>query len=192
MGVEIGGIIEGTPIAAPSYLPFFEAAESLGALIFIHPYYIGPRPSMELHYLTNLIGNPLETDIAISLLILEGVLEKYPKLKLLASHGGGHLPYAIGRIDHGYRVRKEVGAGIPSCPSTYLANNVYYDCITHDPKALVYLKNKLGLSKIVLGSDYPFDMSLEDPVSFVKQNAELTEAEKESILAGNWESLAFI
>ena len=187
VGVEIGGSIEGTPLADPCYLPFFEAAEALNALIFIHPYYVGPRPGMERQYLTNLLGNPLETSIAISLLILEGVFEKYPRLKLVAAHGGGYLPYGIGRIDHGYRVRKEVGQGISAKPSTYLANNIYCDCITHDPEALVYLKNKMGISKIFLGSDYAFDMGLDDPVGFIEQNAGLTEPEKESILAGNWE-----
>jgi len=187
VGVEIGGSIEGTPLADPCYLPFFEAAEALNALIFIHPYYVGPRPGMEPQYLTNLLGNPLETSIAISLLILEGVLEKYPRLKLVAAHGGGFLPYGIGRIDHGYRVRKEVGQEISTKPSVYLNNNIYCDCITHDPEALVYLKNKLGISKVILGSDYPFDMGLEDPVGFIEQNTGLTEPEKESILAGNWE-----
>jgi len=189
VGIEIGGLIEGTPLADPYYLPFFEAAEALNALIFIHPYYVGPRPGsgMERQYLTNLLGNPLETSIAISLLILEGVLEKYPRLRLVAAHGGGFLPYGIGRIDHGYRVRKEVGQEIPTNPSIYLRNNIYCDCITHDPEALVYLKDKLGISKVILGSDYPFDMGLEDPVGFIEQNTGLTEPEKESILAGNWE-----
>ena len=189
VGIEIGGIIEGTSLADPYYLPFFEAAEALNALIFIHPYYVGPRPGsgMERQYLTNLLGNPLETSIAISLLILEGVLEKYPRLRLVAAHGGGFLPYGIGRIDHGYRVRKEVGQEIPTNPSIYLRNNIYCDCITHDPEALVYLKDKLGISKVILGSDYPFDMGLEDPVGFIEQNTGLTEPEKESILAGNWE-----
>jgi len=140
---------------------------------------------MEPQYLTNLLGNPLETSIAISLLILEGVLEKYPRLKLVAAHGGGFLPYGIGRIDHGYQVRKEVGQGISAKPSTYLANNIYCDCITHDPEALVYLKNKLGISKVVLGSDYPFDMGLEEPVDFIQQNTGLTELEKAAILADN-------
>jgi len=185
VGVEIGGSIEGIPLSDPGYLPFFEAAEALNALIFIHPYYVGPRLGMELQYLTNLLGNPLETSIAVSLLILEGVLEKYPRLKLVAAHGGGFLPYGIGRIDHGYRVRKDVGREIPARPSIYLRNNIYCDCITHDPEALVYLKNKLGISKVVLGSDYPFDMGLEDPVGFIEQNTGLTELEKESILADN-------
>ena len=190
VGVEIGGVIEGTPIADSSYLPFFEAAESLKAVISIHPYaFFGSRSGLERHYLSNLIGNPLETSITISLLILEGVFEKYPKLRLIAAHGGGYLPYGIGRIDHGHRVRKEVGPGISSDPSVYLARNVYCDCITHDPKALVYLKNRLGLSQVVLGSDYPFDMDLDDPVGFIEQNPELTEVEKKAILAENWEQL---
>lgn len=192
VGVEIGGVIEGTPIADPSYLPFFEAAEALGAVIFIHPYFVGPRPGLERHYLTNLIGNPLESSIAIGLLILEGVFQKYPKLKVLAAHGGGYLPYGIGRIDHGYRVRKETGPDLEACPSIFLGTNVYCDCITHDPKALVYLKNKLGVGKVLLGSDYPFDMGLDDPVGFVKENPELTEQEKEAILFRNSERLGLV
>jgi len=186
VGVQIGGSIEGTALADPCYLPFWEAAEALNAWVFIHPYYVGPRPGMERQYLTNLLGNPLETSIAISLLILDGVFEKYPRLKVVAAHGGGYLPYGIGRIDHGYRVRKEVGQEIPNNPSIYLHNNIYCDCITHDPEALVYLKNKMGLSKIFLGSDYAFDMGPEDPVGFIEQNTGLTEPEKEAILAGNW------
>ncbi len=156
VGIEIGGIVEGTPLSDPRYLPFFEAAEALNALIFIHPYNVGPRPGLEPHYLTNLLGNPLKTSIVISLLILEGVLEKYPGLKLIAAHGGGFLPYSIGRIDHGYQVREEVGREIPAKPSIYLGNNIYCDCITHDPEALVYLKNKLGINKVILTPPFNF------------------------------------
>jgi len=186
VGIEIGGIIEGTHLSDPRYLPFFEAAEALNALIFIHPYYVGPWPGLEPQYLTNLVGNPLKTTIAISLLILEGVLKKYPRLKIIAAHGGGFLPYGIGRIDHGYKVREETGPEIPEKPSIYMGKNIYCDCITHDPEALVYLKNKVGINKVLLGSDYPYDMGLEDPVGFIEQNTGLTELEKECILADNW------
>jgi aminocarboxymuconate-semialdehyde decarboxylase len=117
---------------------------------------------MGQYYLWNMYGNPSETGLTAADLILSGTLERLPSLKILLSHGGGTLPYIIGRFDHGFEVRPEPRSRIKRAPSTFL-RQFYFDTITHSTDALRYLVQHAGADHVLLGSDYPFDMGYEHP-----------------------------
>ncbi len=157
-GVEIGTTMEDVPLDDPRFDSFFSAAEELNAPVMLHPYYVGVKSQFADFYMTNLIGNPLETAIAASRLILSGCLDRHPKLKVLLVHAGGFLPFQIGRLDHGYAVRSETSAHIKQPPSTYL-NRFYFDTITHADVPLKFLINLVGKDRVVIGTDIPFDMA---------------------------------
>lgn len=161
-GVEIGASIEGRPLSDPSYEEFFSECERRNWPIFIHPYYVGDKQGYESYYFTNLIGNPLDTTLASASLIFSGVLDRHPRLRILLAHGGGYLPYQIGRLDHGYEVRSE-SRTCTHPPSSYL-HRFFYDTITFHDKALGFLMHIVGSDRVVLGTDDPFDMSEAQPV----------------------------
>src|SRR5687768_9820199 len=137
-GVEIGTTMEKVPLDDERFGPFFAAAEELDVPVLLHPYYVGIRPNLTDFYMTNLTGNPLETCIAASRLILSGFLDRHPRLKVVLVHAGGFMPYQIGRLDHGFRVRSESNAAISAPPSTYL-RRFWYDTITHAARPLKFL-----------------------------------------------------
>ena len=166
-GVEIGTHINGVYPGDARFRPFWEACESLGALVFIHPVEGGGRAELRDYYMWNVIGNPLETTIAAGHLILSGVMETFPRLKILLAHGGGALPYLRGRLDRGFQVRPEIGKVIAQPPGEYL-KRFYFDSITHNPDVLRALMDFAGADHILLGSDYPFDMGNENPVERVR------------------------
>lgn len=157
-GVEIGTVMERVPLDDPRFDPFFSAAEELGAPVVLHPYYVGPKPQLGDFYMTNLIGNPLDTTIAAARLILSGCLDRHPKLNVVLVHAGGFMPYQIGRLDHGYCVRSETSAVIRQPPSTYLSR-FYFDTITHADLPLKFLVDLVGPEHVVIGTDLPFDMA---------------------------------
>ena len=166
-GVEIGTQVNGVYPGDERFRPFWEACEALGALVFMHPVEGGGRPEFRDYYLWNVIGNPMDTTVAAGHLILSGVMDAYPRLKVLLAHGGGALPYIHGRLDRGYRQRPEINRVIPRPPSEYL-RQFYFDTITHDADALHYLVKLVGADHVLLGSDYPFDMGNEEPVDHVR------------------------
>lgn len=156
LGAEIGPEVEGTPLDDPGVVGILEAAQRLGVPLVLHPYYVGPRPGFEDFYMTNLIGNPLSTCVCAARLILSGVLDRLDRLEVVLMHGGGFLPYQIGRLDHGWRVRQE--ASRPErAPSEYL-RRFTYDTITHRPDALRWLVDTVGADRVAYGTDFPFDM----------------------------------
>jgi aminocarboxymuconate-semialdehyde decarboxylase len=157
-GVEIGTVMENVPLDDRRYDPFFSAAEELDVPVMLHPYYVGSKPQLGDYYMTNLIGNPLDTTIAAARLILSGCLDRHPKLKVVLVHAGGFLPFQIGRLDHGYDVRTETNANIKRPPSTYL-NRFYVDTITHANLPLKFLIDLFGKDNVVIGTDLPFDMA---------------------------------
>jgi aminocarboxymuconate-semialdehyde decarboxylase len=165
-GAEIGPSIEDVPLDAPALRPVLATAQELGVPLLLHPYYVGPRSGLEDFYLVNLLGNPLQTTISASRLILSGTLDELPTLDVVLCHGGGFLPYQQGRLDHGWRVRPEAG-GASEEPSSYL-RRFHYDTITHAAAPLRFLLNSVGADRVVYGTDYPFDMaagSLREQVS---------------------------
>lgn len=156
-GAQIGPHIEGTALDDATLRPVLEAASDLGVPLVIHPYYVGSSsPELDEFYLTNLQGNPWQTAVCASRLIFSGVLDELPDLNLVLVHGGGHLPFQIGRLDHGYRVRPE--ASRPQyAPSQYL-QRFHYDTLTHRPEATRNLIEQVGAHRVVFGTDMPFDM----------------------------------
>jgi aminocarboxymuconate-semialdehyde decarboxylase len=157
-GAEIGTTVEQTPLDDPRFAPFFSMAEALDVPIVLHPYYVGVRPSLTDFYMTNLTGNPLETCIAASRMILSGFLDRHPRLKVILVHAGGFMPFQIGRLDHGFRVRPESRSAITAPPSTYL-RRFWYDTITHAAMPLKFLVDLAGPDRVLLGTDLPFDMA---------------------------------
>lgn len=170
-GVEIGTTVEGKTLDDESYDTFFTACETLDWPVFLHPYYVGDKTGLSKYYLTNLIGNPLDTAVGAASLIFGGVLDRHPKLRVLLAHGGGYFPYQIGRLDHGYTVREE-SKTIPQNPSSYL-RRFYYDEITFNSKALSFLIQQVGADRVVIGTDYPFDMAESQPLDLLNQVPEL-------------------
>src|SRR5216684_261886 len=162
--IEIGTHVNGRDLDDPAIVDILAAAEALDMAIFVHPQ--GPsigEERMKVFYLPFMVGYPADTSLAIARLILGGVLERLPKLRICFAHGGGSLPAVLGRLDHGYSVRPEPKKFISRLPSTY-AQKLYFDTLTHDPRMLELLCEKFGSHRIMLGSDYPFDMGVEHPL----------------------------
>jgi aminocarboxymuconate-semialdehyde decarboxylase len=179
-GVEISSNVDGRELADPEFRPFFAAAEELGVLVFMHPLGFTHGQRLSEHYFNNLIGNPLESTIAIGHLIFGGVLDDHPGLKLCIAHGGGYLPGYIGRMDHAFRAREDCRQYIRREPSTYL-RQLYFDTLVFDRLQLNHLVEAYGAGHLMMGTDYPFDMSEPDPVGF---HAGLSEGDREKILGG--------
>jgi aminocarboxymuconate-semialdehyde decarboxylase len=180
-GIEIGSNVEGEELASDRFRPFFAAAEELGVLIFMHPLGFTHGQRLAEHYLDNIIGNPLESTIALSHLIFSGVLGAYPDLKLCVAHGGGYLPGYWGRMDHAFRAREDCRQHIDREPSSYL-RQVWLDTLVFDEEQLHSLVRSHGPDKLCLGTDYPFDMAEPDPVGF---HASIPEKDKARVLGLN-------
>jgi len=183
-GVEIGTNVNGSYLGAAQLRPFWAAAAALGAFIMIHPVPGMGGPTMREYYLWNAFGNPAETALAASHMILSGLLDEFPNLKICLLHGGGYLPYQIGRLDRAYAVRPEVQAKLSAPPSSYF-KRFYFDTVTHSAAALSYLIDLVGVEHVLLGSDYPFDMGYENPAHLVEELPGLNETERMAILGGN-------
>ena len=155
-GVEIASAYLGRDLSNMDFEPFWELAEKLGAVILIHPQgsTLGERTLP--FYLSNIIGMPLDTTLALSHLIFSGVFDRYPHLKVCAVHGGGYFPAYIGRFDHGYRVRPE-SRTMRHPPNEYL-RQIYFDTVVFRPDILRGLIDRAGNEQVVVGTDYPFDM----------------------------------
>jgi len=178
--VEIGTCPAGRDFDDPALLPFFEACADLDVAIFVHP--ANPLVGQERltkYYFPLIVGNPLETALAISKLIFGGVLERLPSLCVCFAHGGGAFPFTLARLDHGWKVRPEGPAAIPKPPREY-ARRLYFDSLTLSPANLRFLVEQFGAERVVLGSDYPFDMGSDDPVAALAQ-AELPAVDRERI-----------
>jgi len=176
-GVEIGSHVGKRELGDQAFWPIYEALEGLAVPIFIHPHHVAGMDRLQDFYLSNLIGNPLDTTIAAARLIFSGVLERYPRLKIILAHGGGQLPYIFGRIEHGYQVRPECKEAIHRSPRNFL-NHFYFDTVTHSQEALQYLVS-------LVGSDYPYDMGDPDPSETVDQLTRITDEDRRKIVGGN-------
>lgn len=182
-GAEIASNINGRYLDDPGFDPFWEAAQALGALIFVHPNRVIGADRMEDYNLANLIGNPTDTSLTFAKLIFGGVLERFPKLKFLLAHAGGFLPYTWGRLEHGYRIQDSSVATISRPPSEYV-KLLYFDTITHSRMALEYLIENFGAAHVLLGSDYPYDMGDPEPVASLRA-ARIGAQQREEIACAN-------
>jgi aminocarboxymuconate-semialdehyde decarboxylase len=163
--------------------PIYAACERLNWCVFLHPVDTIGRDRLGRFYLRNLLGNPYDTGVAAAYLIFGGVLDLFPKLEVCLPHSGGTLPWVIGRFDQGVRVRPEL-KHMKQPASAYL-RRFYYDTILHDDVALLHLIRQVGVDRMVLGDDYPFDMGYEKPVEVVERIKGISRAERDSILGGN-------
>jgi aminocarboxymuconate-semialdehyde decarboxylase len=182
-GVEIGTYVEGMELADERLEPFWATAERLRALVFIHPSGSTLGQRLSKFYLSNVIGNPLDTTIALSHLIFGGVLERYPRLKIVAAHGGGYLPSYFPRTTHGFEVRPEAQT-IPHPPEHYL-RRLFVDALVYEPQNVAHIVQRMGASQVVLGTDYPFDMGEEQPVEVLDKVDGLSAADRLRIMRDN-------
>ncbi len=182
-GLIIGSHVDGHNWDDPNLFPILEAAADLGAFILLHPLSTRSGHIMPAFHMTNLIGNPMETTIAAGALIFSGVIDRLPKLKLCLSHAGGYLPYAAGRFDHGHSERAQLRQNCPRLPSDYL-RSFYYDIITHSGSGLQQVANIVGTDCLLLGTDFPADMAVKEPVTFLK-NQEWLSSEARANISGN-------
>jgi aminocarboxymuconate-semialdehyde decarboxylase len=188
-GAMIDDSVNGRTFDEPEFLPFWRAAEQMGAVIFVHqgaPTVVSYRT--QRYHLPNTIGNLAERAITFASLVFGGVMDKCPDLKVCLAHGGGYTCYGIGRMDRGWQVRSEARVNIQQPPSAYL-RRFYYDCLTHSEAALRFLIDTVGVDRVVFGTDWPFDMAQDWPVSWVLSLQSLTMEEKEAILYKNLEKL---
>ena len=181
-GVEINPSVNGMDLTDGrlSLDRFFSKVQDLDVIIFMHPIGFTQGERLVDHYFNNVIGNPLETTVAASHLIFDGVMERYPKLKIVLPHAGGYLAHYWARMDHGWRARPDCRTVIKKKPSSHL-EKFYFDTITFDPVMLRNMVARFGADHVLLGSDYPYDMGVEDPVGFI-QRAKLGAASEGLIL----------
>ncbi|MHB8528769.1 MAG: amidohydrolase family protein [Caulobacteraceae bacterium] len=184
-GALIGGSVEGEELSDPKFHPFWARAEALGAVVFIHPQGMrqaGGRLSGS-GGLANVIGNPLETTIALSHLIFEGTLDAFPSLKILAAHGGGYLPSYAARSDAGIRTFPETyRVALKKAPTAYL-RDLYYDSLVFTAEGLRHLVAEVGAGRIMLGTDFPYPWTRRAG-EHIRETPGLTAAERASMLGG--------
>lgn len=162
-GVEIGSHVNAWNLSAPELFPVFQAAERLGAAVFVHPWDMMGQERMQRYWLPWLVGMPAESSLAICSLIFGGVLERLPKLRIAVAHGGGAFPGTIGRIEHGFACRPDlVAIDNPRSPREYLGR-FYVDSLVHDPTALRAIIDLFGADRVALGTDYPFPLGESEP-----------------------------
>jgi aminocarboxymuconate-semialdehyde decarboxylase len=181
-GIYLGTNVRGKELTDPSFLPVFERIDALRAPIFLHPLNVIGSQRLTNYYLHNLLGNPFDTAVAAANLIFSGLLDRFPKLNICLPHAGGAFPYLIGRLNHGWKVRQECKA-LKKPPSSYL-RRFTYDTISHAPESLRYLISLVGADRVLMGSDYCFDMGYERPVKVVSA-LKLSRNDQEKILGGN-------
>ena len=177
-GIEISSHVNGRELSDPDFRPVFAAAEEMGVLLFLHPLGFTHGERLHDHYFNNLLGNPIDSTIAVAHLIFDGVLEQLPGLKVCVAHGGGYAATYWGRLDHAWRARPDCRRHISRTPSHYL-RMLYFDTLVFDKAQLRFLIETHGADHLCLGTDYPFDMSEPDPIGF---HAELPESDRDKIL----------
>ena len=183
-GLEIGNAVGDKPLDDLMFEPFFDAAEELDMLLFVHPLEGGLDADDPL---SPMLGNVLQftfrTTMMVERMILKGMFEKYPNLRLCLSHGGGLLAFNIWRLDHSYSLRPELRKQVPQKPSEYL-KKMYFDSIVHSVAALQYLVRVAGADRVVIGTDYPMAMGDFEPVAKIKE-LDLSAEERDLVLGGN-------
>lgn len=181
-GVSVSTNVDGRELADPDFDVVWEAAAELGAVVFIHPWGCSLGARLGKNFLGNTVGQPTETTLALSHLIFSGTLDRHPALRLLAAHGGGYLPTYIGRSDHAWQNRPDAQA-CKELPSSYL-RGMWFDALVYTPSALRHLVEAVGVDRVMLGSDYPFDMGVTDAPARAAA-AGLSESDLTRILSTN-------
>jgi len=184
-GIEIGSHINDWNLDDEKLFPVYEAAEDLGAAVFVHPWDMMGKDRMPKYWLPWLVGMPAETSLAICSMIFGGIFEKFKKLKVCFAHGGGSFPMTIGRIEHGFNVRPDLVAIDNNInPRDYLGK-FYLDSLVHDETALKFIVELIGEDKIVLGSDYPFPLGEHHPGKLIEKVYHYNKSVREKLLWKN-------
>jgi aminocarboxymuconate-semialdehyde decarboxylase len=181
-GIYLGTNVRGKELTDPSFVPVFERIHALKMPIFLHPVNVIGAQRLTSYYLHNLLGNPFDTAVAAANIIFSGLLDQFPKLEICLPHAGGAFPYLIGRLNHGWKVRQECKT-LKKPPVSYL-RRFTYDTISHAPESLDYLIKLVGADRVMMGSDYCFDMGYDRPIKVISA-LKLNRADKEKILSGN-------
>lgn len=183
-GVRIGTNIAGMELGDRRLDPFWAKAEELGAVVFLHPQGFSQPERLQDYFLTNVVGQPLETTLALAQMIFGGTFERYPALKVCAAHGGGFLPFYLGRFEQAYRERAECRAHISRPPADYL-KRVWFDTVLFRPDMIAFLVALVGHEKVMMGTDSPYDMGENHPVKLVESVPGLSASQKADVLGGN-------
>lgn len=187
VGVEIGTKTPSGHLDDRALAPFWETANDLHSLVLVHPN--AAHSGREPYFLGNFVGNPAETTMAVARLMFGGILDDYPHIRFCVAHGGGFLPYQLGRLERGYTMyRDRKGARLRSSPRQ-LAARLWYDTVLHSAEMIKVLIDLVGPSQVLLGSDYPFEMGEPDPVSLLGMVPGLDDQDRELIATGNAERL---
>ncbi len=183
-GVQIGSHVNDWNLDEPAMFDIFEAAASLGAAIFVHPWDMMGKDRMPKYWLPWLVGMPAETSLAICSVIFGGVLERLPNLRIGFAHGGGSFPFTIGRVQHGFDVRPDLCAADNQTSPRDYQGKFYVDSLVHDADALRFLVNQMGDNRVALGSDYPFPLGEAKPGALIDSIDEFSPTTKNRLLAG--------
>ncbi len=187
VGAEIGSNVNGTLLGDPKFFPFFEAAEKLNALLFVHPSNPIGSEKIKSFNLDVYVGNACDTTLAIASMMFNGVFDRFTELKIYFAHGGGFLPYQIGRLDDAYLIEENIKKQIHNLPSHYLSK-ILVDTVVYDFKALEFLVRQMPVENVLLGSDSPMDMLDKDIVNKIMK-LKISEEKKELILGKNVKKL---
>jgi aminocarboxymuconate-semialdehyde decarboxylase len=181
--VEIGADVNGADLDDSRFEPIWSALEELGLVVILHPAGFTEARRLTDYYLVNVIGMPLSTTLAVTRLILGGVFERHTGLRMMLIHGGGYLAYYPARVDHAFRHRPELREHIDRLPSEYLTS-LYFDLTVFEPGMVETLVGRFGADHVLLGTDYPFDMGLPDPLALIAET-NLAKSDREKIAGGN-------
>ena len=182
--VEISTNVNGGEISDPRLAKFWAKAEELDMLVFIHPLGFTDGKRLGRHNFNNVIGNPLESAIAVGYLIYDGVLDRHPGLKICIAHGGGYAAHYIGRFDHSWSSRPEDRGTIAKKPSEYMSR-LYFDTVQYDPIEVENLVRRWGAERVLMGTDWPYTMGEPDPVGLLDRCSALSHAERDKIAGLN-------
>jgi len=182
-GIQIGSHVNDWNLNTAELFPVFEAAEKLGAAVFVHPWEMMGQEKMQKYWLPWLVGMPAETSRAICSMIFGGVFERLPKLRVAFAHGGGSFPSTIGRIQHGFDCRPDLVAVDNNVPPKNYLGKFYFDSLVHDADMLRYLVKLVGVNRVALGSDYPFPLGEDVPGSLI-EHMDFDASTKERLLSG--------
>lgn len=178
--VEIATSIEGVSLADQRFRKVLKTVEQLGCFVFAHPYQCLAHGGMDAYYMHNFVGFPLDTTLMLAHLMSSGAMDDLKTLRILCAHGGGFMPYQIGRFIHGFNVRPEPKVNTQTSPAE-LFKRFYFDALTHHPQSTRHLIDMVGADRIVIGTDHPFDMGPADPMAAIDAIPGLTPAEREWI-----------
>jgi aminocarboxymuconate-semialdehyde decarboxylase len=184
-GLQIGGTVDGHNLDEARFRPFWAAVEAKGIPVILHPNGYPESQRFSDYFLVNCIGNPLETMVAVTRMIFSGLFEEHPGIELVLLHGGGYLPFYASRADHTWKVRPETRTAIPDHRPSHYLRMLYYDTMVFQPLYLRHLIDVVGVDHVMLGTDFPFDMSETDPLRLIGEVEGLGDEDREAISGGN-------